>query len=197
MPVHSGNPQTQGHNGRIVTRFRNLPNVITMGRLFLVPLIVAMVTGERWVTAFTLFVVAGISDALDGWLAKRFSLQSELGAYLDPIADKTLLMAIYVALGIAGAIPPWLAILVVSRDIMIVGAVILAWLLDRPVGIRPLFISKVNTTVQIGFAAAMLATKAFGFDPGAAQDVAVVVVAALTLASAGAYLGPWIKHVGL
>ena len=179
-----------------VQNFKNLPNIITMIRLFLVPVIVATITGGRWVEAFVAFLLAGLSDALDGWLAKRFSLQTELGAYLDPVADKTLLVSIYVSLGITGAVPPWLSILVVSRDIMIIGAILISWVLGKPVRVAPLFVSKVNTAVQIAFAAYVLAERAFGWTPGLFHEAAVATVAALTLASAGAYLGPWIKHMG-
>src|ERR1043165_2429801 len=99
--------------------------------------------------AFVLFLAAGISDAVDGFLAKRFGMATELGAYLDPLADKAMLVSIYVALGITGALPAWLVILVVSRDIMIVGAVILSWVVDKPVPLRPLPVSKLNTVAQI------------------------------------------------
>lgn len=168
-----------------------------MIRLFLVPAIVAMITGGRWVEAFIVFLLAGLSDALDGWLAKRFSLQTELGAYLDPVADKMLLVSIYVALAITGAVPAWLTILVVSRDIMIIGAILISWVLDKPVRVAPLFVSKVNTAVQLVFATWVLAERAFGWGTaGTVTDVAVATVAALTLASAAAYLGPWIKHMG-
>lgn len=167
-----------------------------MVRLFLVPVIVAMITGGRWVEAFAVFLLAGLSDALDGWLAKTFSLQTELGAYLDPVADKMLLVSIYVALAITGAVPAWLTILVVSRDIMIIGAILISWVLDKPVRVAPLFVSKVNTAVQLAFATWVLAERAFGWTPGPVTTVAVATVAALTLASAAAYLGPWIKHMG-
>ena len=178
-------------------RFANLPNIITMVRLFLVPVIVAMITGGRWVEAFAVFLLAGLSDALDGWLAKRFSLQTELGAYLDPVADKTLLVSIYVALAITGAVPPWLTILVVFRDIMIIGAILISWVLDKPVRFAPLFVSKVNTTAQLAFATWVLAARAFGWGTdGTIHTAAIAIVAALTLASAAAYLGPWIKHMG-
>ena len=99
--------------------------------------------------AFLLFLAAGVSDAVDGFLAKRFNMASELGAYLDPLADKALIVSIYVALGIAEAIPRWLVILVVSRDIMIVGAVMLSWLVGKPVELKPLSVSKLNTVAQI------------------------------------------------
>ncbi len=76
--------------------------------------------------AFVLFVIAGISDGVDGFLAKRYGWTTELGAYLDPLADKLLIVSIFVALGVKGALPSWLVIAVVSRDILIVTGVVLA-----------------------------------------------------------------------
>src|SRR5580700_1961649 len=97
----------------------------------------AIVTG--WMlAAFLLFLAAGVSDAIDGYLAKRFGMTSELGAYLDPLADKALIVTIYVTLGISGNIPLWLVLLVVSRDVMIVAAVLLAWVMDKPLPMKPL-----------------------------------------------------------
>ena len=149
----------------------------------------------RWEAAFFLFVAAGVSDAVDGFLAKRFSLASELGAYLDPVADKALLVSIFVALASVRVIPSGLAILVVSRDVMIVGAILMARVLDRPMTIHPLFVSKANTTVQIAFAAGMLAAKAFQLDVTPWAGWAMAAVAALTLASAAAYLKRWLTHM--
>lgn len=186
------------HKGRSlnIRSFSALPNIITIGRLVLVPVAVAMIVAGRWFEAFAVFVIAGLSDAADGWLAKTFDLRSELGAFLDPLADKALLMSIYVALGIAGAIPATLVILVVSRDVMILGGVVTAWLFDRPLEIRPLYVSKANTALQIAFAAAVLGAHAFGFSRDYWFWPMIYGVAALTLASAGAYLGPWIRHMG-
>lgn len=179
-----------------IDKFGSLPNFITIARLLLVPVIVSMIVAGQWGDAFAVFVVAGLSDAADGWLAKTFDLRTELGAFLDPLADKTLLVSIYVALGVAGAIPANLAILVVSRDVMIVGGFITAWLLDKPLEIHPLFVSKVNTTAQIAFAAAVLAAKAFALPTAYWYLPAAYLVAALTVASAGAYLAQWIRHMG-
>ena len=130
-----------------------LPNLITIGRLVLVPAVVVMINQGSWATAFALFVLAGISDAADGLIARRYGLRSELGAYLDPLADKALLVSIYVALAVQGVLPGWLAIVVVSRDAMIFAAIVVSWLMHRPVAIRPLLISKLNTAAQIAFAA--------------------------------------------
>ncbi|HVB89987.1 MAG TPA: CDP-alcohol phosphatidyltransferase family protein [Beijerinckiaceae bacterium] len=177
--------------------FRSLPNLITLGRLVLVPAVIAMIASNEWSGAFAGFLVAGISDGVDGWLAKRFNLRTELGAYLDPLADKALLISIYVALAWVQVVPVSLAVLVVFRDVMIIGAVIVSWVLRNPVEIRPLFISKANTALQIVFAAGVLAAKSFSLTLGPWFGDCVYVVAALTLASAAAYLSQWLKHMSL
>ena len=125
----------------------SIPNIITLGRIILVPVIIWAIASNEMEIAFAIFVIAGVSDAVDGFLAKRFNMASELGALLDPLADKALLVSIYVALGIWGAMPRWIVILVVSRDIMIVSAVIVSWLFDKPVEMKPLMVSKLNTAV--------------------------------------------------
>src|SRR2546427_12106701 len=102
----------------------SIPNLVRLGRILLVPVVVWAITAGEMRIAFVLFLAAGISDAVDGFLAKRFGMATELGASLDPLADKAMLVSIYVALGIADAVPGWLVILVVSRDIMLVISVI-------------------------------------------------------------------------
>lgn len=173
----------------------SIPNLITLARILLVPIVVWAIAGGYLLEACLLFLVAGLSDAVDGFIAKRFNMASELGAYLDPLADKTLLVSIYVTLGIAGTIPRWLVILVVSRDIMIVGAVMLSWLLGNPLKVKPLLVSKLNTAAQIVFAGVVLAAGAFGFREGMIVEVLKGLVAALTLLSIGAYLRDWIRHM--
>eukprot|EP01035_Chromulina_nebulosa_P053379 gene53379-72942_t len=114
----------------------SIPNIITLGRILLVPVIVWAIAANQMEIAFAIFVIAGVSDAVDGFLAKRFNMARELGALLDQLADKALLVSIYVALGIWGAVPRWVVILVVSRDIMIVGAVIVSWLFGKPIPMK-------------------------------------------------------------
>jgi cardiolipin synthase len=177
------------------TWFHLLPNMITLARLFAVPVVVwAIATGEAGI-AFGLFIAAGVSDAVDGFLAKRFHLETELGAYLDPIADKALLVSIYVSLAIAGHLPVWLTTLVVARDLLIVGAVMLAVVLGRPVRVRPIPVSKANTLLQIVLAAVVLAAGAFDLDVSAVSLVLMIAVAGLTVASAAAYLVEWMAHM--
>ena len=175
--------------------FASLPNIISLGRLVLVPVVIVFIIQPDWMGAFLLFVIAGISDAVDGFLAKRFDLRTELGAYLDPLADKALLMSIYVTLAVESVLPATLAILVVSRDVMIMGAVIVSWVLDKPVAIKPLLVSKANTMGQIVLAAAVLGGKAFGVAFGMWFQVLIYTVAALTLASAAAYFVQWLRHM--
>ncbi|MFL5107833.1 MAG: CDP-alcohol phosphatidyltransferase family protein [Xanthobacteraceae bacterium] len=174
----------------------NLPNLITIARILLVPVIVWAIGSGEMLFAFILFLVAGISDAVDGFLAKRFGMTSEFGSYLDPLADKALIVSIYVALGIVEALPRWLVILVVSRDIMIVAAVILSWLVDQPVVVKPLAVSKANTAAQIVLATLVLASLGLKIDFGWLIAAFIAAVAVLTLASVGAYVREWVRHMG-
>ena len=141
-------------------------------------------------------LLAGISDAVDGFLAKRFGMATELGAYLDPLADKAMLVSIYVALGVTDAIPRWLVILVVSRDIMIVSArhPVLGWS-DKPVPLRPLLVSKLNTVAQIVLAGVVMAALGYEFDAGIALALLTPLVAALTLLSVAFYVAEWVRHM--
>ena len=163
----------------------SIPNLITLARILAVPVILwAIISGEMRI-AFALFLAAGLSDLIDGYLAKRFGMATELGAYLDPLADKAMIVSIYVALGIVEAMPRWLVILVVSRDIMIVSAVILSWLVDKPVALKPLAVSKFNTVAQILLALLVLAALGYGFDADVAIKGLTALVAVLTLLSIG------------
>jgi cardiolipin synthase len=173
----------------------SIPNLITLGRILLVPVLVWAITAGEMRIAFFLFLAAGISDAVDGFLAKRFGMATELGAYLDPLADKAMLVSIYIALGITEAVPRWLVILVVSRDIMIVSAVILSWLVDKPVPLKPLMVSKLNTVAQIVLALVVMAALAFNFDAHIAVLVLTALVAALTLLSVAFYVAEWVRHM--
>ena len=173
----------------------NIPNLVTLVRILLVPLVIWAITSGEMRVAFILFLVAGVSDAVDGFLAKRFQMTSELGAYLDPLADKALIVSIYVSLGIAQVLPIFLVILVVSRDIMIIGAFMLAWLVGKPMQARPLMVSKINTAAQIGLAALVLAEQGFGFNADWLSKLMMALVALLTLLSIAFYLAEWVRHM--
>jgi len=174
----------------------SIPNLITLGRILLVPIVVWAITtpGAMWI-AFVLFVAAGVSDAVDGFLAKRFGMTTELGAYLDPLADKALIVSIYIALGVNEAIPRWLVILVVSRDILIVGGIMLSWVMGNPLKIKPLLVSKLNTVAQIMFACVVLGSLGFDIEADMLKLFLMALVAALTLLSVAAYVAEWVRHM--
>lgn len=177
--------------------FASVPNFITIGRIVLTPAAIALIVERQWSAAFVLFAVAGLSDALDGWLARTYSLQSELGAILDPIADKALIVSMYVTLAIVDALPAWLVIMVVFRDLMITGAVSLSWLMDRPMRVHPHFSSKATTAAQLALAGVVLAAHAYDIHIPLLNVALVAVVAALTVASACVYLWLWVQHMRL
>lgn len=176
-------------------KIKSLPNLISLGRLLLVPAIIVMIEKQSWAGAFAIFVLAGVSDAIDGWIARSYHLESELGAYLDPLADKALLVSIYMALAVTGVLPAAIAILVAARDLCIIGAILLASTIGKPLKIRPLLISKVNTAGQITLAALVLATKAFALPAGLWLDITLYGVAGLTLVSMASYCKDWIGHM--
>lgn len=173
----------------------SIPNILTLLRIVLVPLIVWAIAQGEMGLALAAFVIAGVTDALDGWIAKTFDMKTELGAYLDPLADKALIVSIYVSLAIFGFLPAWVAILVVSRDIMIVSGVVLSYVIGNPLTIKPLLVSKANTAAQIILAALVLAAKGLGLALDPVIMVAMGAVAILTLASAGAYLIAFARHM--
>lgn len=172
----------------------NLPNLISLARLLSVPLAVWLIVSGWMASAFWLFVCAGVSDAVDGFIAKRYGCQTTLGSYLDPIADKVLLVSVYLAFGFQGLLPPWLVILVVFRDLLIVGGALLmhTLTLTHP-KIAPLHISKLNTFAQIVLAAETLARAAGAYPDYGVGTGLVYLVAATTFLSGGAYLWNWAR----
>jgi cardiolipin synthase len=165
-----------------------LPNAITLARICAVPAAVWLMLQERLDLAFWLFVGAGVSDAVDGWLARVRNARSALGAVLDPVADKALLVSVYVTLAAVHVLPSWLAILVVFRDLLIVGGVLVLAVIGAPPRIHPLLISKVNTALQIALAALALLVGGYALDLGGLLAAMVWLVAASTLASGAAYV---------
>jgi cardiolipin synthase len=166
-----------------------------LARILLVPVVVWSIATGQILLAFLLFLVAGISDGVDGFLAKRFGMKTELGAYLDPLADKVLIDAIYVTLGVTAVIPLWIVILVVSRDFMIVGAILLSWVVGRPVKVRPLIVGKLSTAAQIVYPGLVLAAHGYSFDVEPVLTLVMVLVAVLTFLSVGLYLAKWVRHM--
>lgn len=173
-----------------------LPNLITMARIVSVPFIVSLLLNEEFVFAFWLFVAAGVSDGVDGYLAKHFDARTRLGAYMDPVADKVMLIALFVALGVHGALPTWLVVLAVSRDMTIVGSVLLTSAMGYEIEIRPQYMSKINTLVQITLVVLVLATLAFTIDDSRILAYGVPLAAATTILSWLGYLWSWVLILG-
>jgi cardiolipin synthase len=165
----------------------NLANLITISRLLMVVPLIWLIATDRVYAAFWLLVVAGMSDALDGYIAKNFNARTELGAYLDPLADKTLLDGIYIALALAGWLPLWLALLVVARDVLIVLGVALIQRRNPLYRARPLLIGKINTFAQLSLAASTLAHAGGVIDLGVLISVLIVAVSLTTILSAAGY----------
>jgi cardiolipin synthase len=171
----------------------NLPNLITLARILSVPLALWLIFDSRYGAAFWLFVAAGVSDAVDGYIAKRFDRRTRLGALLDPAADKALLSGVYVSLGIVGDLPLWLVTLVVLRDAAIVLGFVLIQRSDAPKHFAPLYISKVNTAVQIALVGFVLARLGLGIEAGPMTWILIDITAATTVLSGFSYLARWAR----
>ena len=177
----------------------NLPNLITISRLLLTPYIVWLLLIESYFLGFIFFLISGISDALDGFIAKRFNQKTLLGSYLDPIADKFLIVSAIVLLGYNGYVPIWLIIIIVSRDIAIFGAVIISWMLGTNLRIEPLIISKINTFLQLFYIvmtfAVILNNKLLTELILSIHDVTTYLIAVSTILSWLFYLRVWLINV--
>lgn len=172
----------------------NLPNIISIARLLSVPVLIYLIMRGYFTATFWLFAAAAASDAVDGYLAKRLEQHSTLGAYLDPIADKVLLIGVYVALGQVGQLAAWVVILVLFRDLVIMGAVLLLHANPEPVRMKPLLLSKINTVVQLVLVSLVLARLGVALDFGAFETFLVYLVGATTIISGGAYVVEWSNH---
>lgn len=171
-----------------------LPNLISLARLLAVPFAVYLILQGAFAVAFWLFVAAGLSDAVDGFIAKRYCQQSTLGGWLDPLADKALLVSVYIALGHSGHLPDWLVILVVFRDMLIIGGVLLIFVIAGGIAPRPLYVSKLNTVAQITLVAVILAGLGIDSRAMAAIPPLIWLVAATTLVSGGSYVVNWVRQ---
>lgn len=171
----------------------SVPNLISFARLLAVPVAIYLILIGELGWAFWLFVAAGVSDGLDGFIARVFQARTQLGAYLDPIADKALLVSVFITLGHQGYLPIWLVILVVFRDVMIIGGVLLLYTLKESLAMQPLFVSKVNTLAQILLVGSVLAAVGLGIpDPRIlgvpTTEILVWTVALMTALSGAIYV---------
>ena len=162
---------------------RHLPNLLTTLRVLSAPLTAFLILKGLDRGAFGVFVFAGLSDAADGYLAKRFRLDSRFGAYLDPAADKLLMLACFVTLTVTGTTPLWLTVLVIARDVAIVGGLLLALYMALPIQVTPLLIGKASTAVQVAYVGLILLLLAFDIPAPRLELAAAIAVATFTVAS--------------
>ncbi len=175
---------------------RWLPNAITLARMFCaLPLFLLVLDGQL-AAALWLFLLAGLSDGLDGWLARRFHWQSELGGYIDPLADKLLILAAYLSLGLRGWLPWWLTALVILRDLVIVGGAF-AWHFRRgPLRAEPLLLSRVNTVLQMALIVLVLLQQGQMILPGPWVTATIWLVTISTVSSGLVYVIIWARKPG-
>ncbi|HZS12422.1 MAG TPA: CDP-alcohol phosphatidyltransferase family protein [Nitrospirales bacterium] len=165
----------------------NVPNSLTIFRILLIPVFISLLVYEEYSYALAALLVAGITDALDGTIARIANQRTQLGAYLDPLADKLLLTAGYVTLSVLHLIPLWIVIVIVSRDIILLTGTVLVHLTQAPVQVAPTLLGKLTTVAQLGYLLLVVILCARGADLVMAHPVLYVMVA-LTVASGLHYL---------
>jgi cardiolipin synthase (CMP-forming) len=170
---------------------RHIPNIITVGRICLIYPVVDLLLSRRFDWALMVFVIAGISDAVDGFLAKFFQWQSRLGSFLDPLADKALLLSCYVILGSFRMIPLWLLVAVVARDLLIVGGAVAYYFLLRPFDGQPHLLSKLNTFLQLTLVVAVLFDAGISTLPQFILSGLIGLTFVTTVLSGGLYVYVW------
>lgn len=167
-----------------------IPNILTIVRILLTPVFVMAYTSENFNLAWILFAIAGLTDALDGFLARIWNQRTQLGAMLDPLADKALLVTSFICLALKGWIPIWFTVLVVSRDFIIIGglAVLSFWGVDVRSRIKPIWISKFTTAAQIVLVIFVMVQRTFGFHYEMVLVGMVWITATVTVFSGIAYV---------
>ena len=172
---------------------RQAPNILSALRLLAAPVAAWLILHQDDLPALCVFGFAGLSDAADGYLAKTFGLSSRFGAWLDPVADKLLMLASFVSLTVVGAVPLWLTALVIGRDIAIVLGVLLARALDMPLVVAPLIVGKVSTVIQVLYIAFVLLVLTLNADWKVAETMGEAAVGLLAVLSGFAYGQVWLR----
>ncbi|MBW1781982.1 MAG: CDP-alcohol phosphatidyltransferase family protein [Deltaproteobacteria bacterium] len=172
-----------------------IPNLISTIRIILVPIFIIYLINERFLAALTVFIVAGLSDGADGLVARLLNQKSKLGSYLDPLADKFLLIAAFVVLAVRNFIPPWLTVIVITRDILILLGVLILFLNEQDFKIKPSILSKINTCLQLATVFLVLAKNHFHLFSVFVPTI-YWVTGILTIASGLLYMRSWFQMMG-
>ncbi len=173
----------------------NLPNYITLVRVILIPFFINLMIYGYYRWALAVFVVACVTDALDGMIARLTKTQTELGAFLDPMADKLLILAAFVTLVLLGRLPVWLVIIVVSRDAILTMGGLIIYFTTRDLKIQPSIIGKATTVLQLSVVTLSLVLMSYGRETGIMAFLQLAT-AAVTIASGAQYVLRGIRMVG-
>ncbi|CAA6827415.1 MAG: CDP-diacylglycerol--glycerol-3-phosphate 3-phosphatidyltransferase (EC [uncultured Thiotrichaceae bacterium] len=171
-----------------------IPNIITILRILLIAPIIWLIWKESYYEALVLVIIAGVSDGVDGFLARYFHWQTPSGAVLDPLADKILLISLFVVFGLKELIPLWLVAIVILRDIIILAGATAYHFVTKNLEMRPILVSKVNTFLQIGLMILVSLQLAQFAIPAWFHDAMIVLVAVSTLLSGFSYMFLWSKY---
>ena len=172
-----------------------IPNLITSIRIILTPIFVIYLINERFLSALIVFVLAGLSDSADGLIARLFSQKSRLGTFLDPLADKILLIAAFVTLAVINRIPPWLSVIVISRDVLILLGALILFLNDSDLTIKPSILSKMTTCLQLATVFIVLAEEHVKVFMQFGHYI-LWLAGLLTISSGLHYMRYWFKMMG-
>jgi len=172
----------------------NIPNFLSLLRIILVPVFVIFIIQDSYIKALIVFTIAGLTDALDGTLARLLNEQTKLGAFLDPLADKLLLSTSFISLSIFGLIPGWLTVIVISRDFIILLGIVILSMMSITYEIHPIFVSKITTALQIGTVFLTLFLKSFHYSI-VSHDL-IIILSWLT-ASFTIISGLWYIFIGI
>lgn len=164
---------------------KQIPNILTTTRLLLITPFLVLLYQQEYTHAFYIFMFAGFTDGLDGWLARQFKWQSAFGSFTDPVADKLLIATSFISLAFIGKLPWWLVLLVFTRDLMIsIGVLVWHFILHRPLNFKPSFLSKVNTVLQLSLVTLCLFELAFPrYEIAPILQYALIILTTLTTAS--------------
>ena len=171
-----------------------IPNALTVFRLVLIAPFLVLLYQHEYVYAFYIFLLAGFTDGLDGWLARYFHWQSPLGSFIDPLADKLLVASSFISLALIGELPWWLVILVFLRDLTIsVGVIAWYWFVQRKLNFEPTLLSKINTTLQLALVTTCLFELAFFTFSTVVINTLILITALTTAATYIDYVCTWGK----
>lgn len=173
---------------------RYLPNALTITRMLLIAPFLVFLYHQNYIDAFYIFLLAGFTDGLDGWLARSFNWQSSFGSFIDPVADKLLIASSVVSLALIGSIPWWLVMVIFLRDLTIsIGVLAWYWLIERKPNFKPTYLSKINTVLQLALVTLCLFELAFFKVANNLVETLIILTATTTIGSYIDYTWTWGK----